>query len=130
MLRCSLCDYSDAYILVKGPATNNTDKKVISKNCASFTNCISKVNNTQIDNAEYIDIVMQNFKSKITGKTGNGRRIYNVEIMVPLKYLSNFWRTLELPLINWEVEFILTWSAGCVIIYTDVANQVPTFTIT
>ena len=47
MLRCSLCDYSDAYILVKGPAANNTDKKVISKNCASFTNCISKVNNTK-----------------------------------------------------------------------------------
>ena len=50
--------------------------------------------------------------------------------MVPLKYLSNFLRTLEMPLINCEVELILTWSAGCVIIYTDVANQVPTFTIT
>ena len=71
-----------------------------------------------------------NLKTKITGQTYNNWRIDNVEIMVPLKYLSNFWRTLELPLINWEVEFILTWSAGCVIIYTDVANQVPTFTIT
>ena len=50
--------------------------------------------------------------------------------MVPLKYLSNFWRTLEMLLINCEVEFISTWSAGCVIIYTDVANQNPTFTIT
>ena len=69
MLRSSLCDYSDAYILVKeditvnNPATatvaaNNTDKKVIFKNCAPFTNCISKINNEQIDNAEYIDIVM------------------------------------------------------------------------
>ena len=54
----------------------------------------------------------------------------DVEIMVPLKYLCNFWKTLETPLINCEVEFILTWSADCVIIYTDVANQVPTFTIT
>ena len=53
-----------------------------------------------------------------------------VEIIVPLKYLSNFWRTLEMPLINCEVEIILAWSADCVIIYTDVANQVPTFTIT
>ena len=35
--------------------------------------------------------------------------------MVPLKYLSNFWRTLELPLINCEVNFILTWSSTCVI---------------
>ena len=67
--RSSLCDYSDAYILVKGnitvnntaaagAAANNTNKKVIFKNCAPFTNCISKINNTQIDNAEYIDIVM------------------------------------------------------------------------
>ena len=69
MLRSSLCDYSDAYILVKGnitvnntaadgAAANNTNKKVIFKNCAPFTNCISKTNNTEIDNAEYIDIVM------------------------------------------------------------------------
>ena len=50
--------------------------------------------------------------------------------MVPLKYLCNFWRTLEKRLINCEVELILIWSAGCVIIYTDVANQNPTFTIT
>ena len=69
MLRSSLCDYSDAYIHVKenvsvnntaadGAAANNTNKKEILKNCAPFTNCISKINNTQIDNAEYIDIVM------------------------------------------------------------------------
>ena len=60
----------------------------------------------------------------------NNNGIINVEIMVTLKYLSNFWRTLEMPLINCEVELILTWSAGCVIIHTDVANQVPTFTAT
>ena len=66
MLRSSLCDYSDAYILVKGnitvnntaAAANNTNKKVIFKNCAPFTSCISKINNTQIDNAEYIDITI------------------------------------------------------------------------
>ena len=50
--------------------------------------------------------------------------------MIPLKYLSNFWRTLEMPLINCEVELILNWSTNCLIIYTDVANQIPTFTIT
>ena len=59
MLRSSLCDYSDAYILVKGNKTvnntaagavaNNTNKKVIFKNCAPLTNCISKLNNEQID---------------------------------------------------------------------------------
>ena len=69
-----------------------------------------------------------NFKTKIKGQT-NCDGIINIEILVPLKYLSNFWRNLEMPLINCEAEPILTWSAGWVIIYTDVANQVPTFTI-
>ena len=193
MLRSSLCDYSDAYILVKGnitvnntaddgAAANNTNEKVIFKTCPPFTSCITKINNEDIDNAKYIDIVMPmhnlieysdnysktseslwqhckempalnnngditdfnganatdsfNFKNKITGQTaadnnnGNLAGRVDVEIMVPLKYLSNFWRTLEMSLINCEIELILDWSANCVIIYTDVANQVPTFTIT
>ena len=71
-----------------------------------------------------------NFKAKITRQTDDYGKMNDVEIMVPLKYLSNFWRSLEMALINCEVELILTWSAGCVIIYTDVADQVPTFTIT
>ena len=69
MLRSSLCDYSDAYILVKGTITvanaaiataaaNNVDKKVIFWNCAPFTNCISRINNTQVDDAHDIDVVM------------------------------------------------------------------------
>ena len=187
MLRSSLCDYSDAYILVKGnialnntvgagAAANNTNKKVIFKNCAPFTNCISKINNTQIDNAEYIDIVMPmynlieysdnysktsrslwqyfkdipavnnngdivdfnganatdsfNFKAKVTGQTDDDGQKNNVETMVSLKYLSNFSKTLEMPLINYEVDLILTWSANCVIAYTNVANQDATFEIT
>ena len=68
-------------------------------------------------------------KQKVTGQTDNNGRM-DIEIMVPLKYLSKFRRTLEMPLINCEIELILTWSANCVIIYTDVANQNPTFTIT
>ena len=70
-----------------------------------------------------------NFKTKITCQTNNNG-IINVEIMVPWKYLSNFWRTLEMPLVNCEIELILAWSRNCVIIYTDVNNQVPTFTVT
>ena len=163
MLKSSLCDYNDAYIFVKGTITvnntaaegaaaNNTNKKVIFKNCASFTNCISAINNAQVDNPKDIDIVMPmfnlieysdnyaktsgslwqycldkpalnngaivdfddghlsdsfNFKAKITGQTGNNGT-KNIEIMVPLKYLSSFWRTLEMPLINYEVNLILT----------------------
>ena len=71
MLKSSLCDYSDAYILVKGTITiagagydaaarqaDERDKGVIFKNCAPFTNCISEINNIQVDNAKDIDIVM------------------------------------------------------------------------
>ena len=69
MLKSSSCDYSDAYVLVKGTISvnntagagvvaNNIDKKVIFKNCAPFTNCISEINNKQVDNAKDIDIVM------------------------------------------------------------------------
>ena len=71
-----------------------------------------------------------NFKAKITDQTNDDGETNNVEIMVPLKYLSNFWRTLEMPLINCEIELILTWSRNSVIISTDIANQIPTFTIT
>ena len=186
MLKSSLCDYSDTYILVKGTITvnntaaqgaaaNNTNKKVIFKNCAPFTNCISEINNTQIENAKDIDIVMPmynlieysdnyaktigilwqyckdipardnndeiaafdannltdsfKFKAKITGETGD-EGTKDVEIMVPLKYLSNFWRTLETSLINCEVNLILTWSSTCVIASVIVANQAATFAIT
>ena len=186
MLKSSFCDYSDAYILVKrtisvnntaaaGAAVNNDNRKVIFKNCAPFTNCISEINNTQVDNAKDIDIVMPmynvieysdnyaktsgslwqyckdipardvnneitefrvnnttdsfKFKAKITGQTGDdGTK--DVEIMVPLKYLSNFWRTLEMPLINCEVNLILTWSSTCVLIATNIPNQNATFAIT
>ena len=59
----------------------------------------------------------KSFKSKvkITGKTPSNGNTKDVEIIVPLKYLSNFWRTLEMPLINCEVNLILTWSKDCVI---------------
>ena len=58
---------------------------------------------------------MFKYKIKVTGKTPAAGNTINVEIAVPLKYLSNFWRTLEIPLINCEVNLILTWSKDCVI---------------
>ena len=69
MLRSSSCDYGDAYILVKGnisvsntaaegAAANNAAKKEIFKTCAPFTSWVSKINDTQIDDVEYVDIVM------------------------------------------------------------------------
>ena len=59
----------------------------------------------------------ESFKSKvkIAGNTPNNGNTKNVEIIVPLKYLSNFWRKLEMPLINCTVNLILTWSKDCLI---------------
>ena len=71
MLKSGLCDYSDTYIIVKGTVTitgavvdavarqaDKRNKGVVFKNCAPFTNCKSEINNTEVDNAKDIDIVM------------------------------------------------------------------------
>ena len=50
--------------------------------------------------------------------------------MVPLKYLGNFWRALEMPLINCEINLILIWFTNCVIVSSTVANQNATFELT
>ena len=92
-----------------------------------------KIVNNNGDIADYKGVNATNsfnIKTKITGQTDYNGRIDNVETIVPLKYLSNFWRTLERPLINCEVNLILTWSSDCVINYTNVANEVPIFAIT
>ena len=101
MLMYNLIEYSDDYLKTSRslwqyckeiPAVNNVS------NIVDFT-----ATNTT-DSSE--------FKTKIIGKT-NDDGIINVEIMVSLKYLNNFWRTTEMPLINCEVELILTWAMGC-----------------
>ena len=172
ILRSNLCNYADAYIFVKGTITitgagdddaakqlDERNKGVILKNCAPFTKCTSRINNTDIDNAQGIDTVMlmynlieysdnysntsgslwqyykddpkdnigqsESFKSKIkiTGKTPAAGNTKDVEIIVPLKYLRNFWRKLEIPLINCEVDLILTWSKDFVIINSTGAEK-------
>ena len=124
-------------ITITGAAADDTAKWldernnwVILRNYTPFTGCISEINNTQINNAKDLDVVMlmynlieyrdnysktsgslwqcyrdetnnnitesESFKSKIktTGKTTNDGNTKNVQIAVPLKYFSNFWRTL------------------------------------
>ena len=66
------------------------------------------------------------FKQEITGQTGNSGTKY-VEIMVPLKHLSNFWRALEMPLINCEISIYLKWSKNYILITGTGANQNPGF---
>ena len=140
---------------------------MIFKNYAPFTNCISGINNTQVDDAQDMDIVMhmynlikyidaysktswslwQNyreepaldnnlsiidfpandndnilfkFKQKITEQTENRK---DAEIIVPLKHLTSFWRTLEIPLITCEITLQLKWSIDCFLV-AAAANQV------
>ena len=182
MRRSSLFDYSHAYILVGGDITvaplaagrgnnKNNNFQVVFTSCALFTYCISEINNTQIDGAKEIDVIMPmysltkygnnysktwgslwqyhrdepaltnasiidnfpgkstsyKFKRKITGSTGDdGTKA--VQIMFPLKYLSNFWRTPEKPLINYEIILIMIWSVNCVI-SNAIANQETAFLI-
>ena len=160
MLRSDLCDYSDAYIVLKGTITaegdnnaNKPNKNLAFKNNAPFINCISKISGVKIDNAEDLDVVLSmynlleysknyrkttgsvwnyyrdepsnplssnsesfKYKTSITGKTTeNNDSLTNVKVVIPLKYLSNFWRSLNIPLINFEIELILTWSKNCVL---------------
>ena len=186
MLRSSLCDYSDACILVKGtitvtaPGVNNDannirDKKnrpVILKNNAPFRSCITRINGELIEDASDLDIVIPmynlleysknyrkiieslynyyrdelsddaddnnfdnikvvnsntfKYKNKKTGNTYNvdtGIDGYDVnktgkqeiELAIPLKYLGNFWRALNIPLISCEVSLDLKWNKNCVI---------------
>ena len=180
MLRSDLCDFSDAYIVVKGnitvtnPDNAKRNKTVTFNNNAPFINCISKINDVKIDNAEDLDVVMpmynlleysKNYK-KTTGslwnyyrdqasnslstnsesfkyKTSITENTYNIgvgeeeyvankvgknetEVVIPLKHLSNFWRSLNIPLINCEVELILTWPKNCILGDMTVSNNPPT----
>ena len=97
-IESSLCDYSDAYILITGNVTSGgNDTKAAFKNCAPFTTCKTCV--------------------KITA----------VKIVLSLKYLSNFWRSFEMPLINCKVKLLLTWNETCIL--SSEANN-PTFAVT
>ena len=86
-------------------------------------------NNNIVDFPAINNSIPFKFKEKVAGGTGKtGRK--DTEIMVPLKYLTNFWRRLEIPLMNCEISLILTCSANCFLLAVTVANQVPTFEIT
>ena len=167
MLRSHLCDYNDAYIVVKGDiivdGIQNRDKcnrNLVLRNNAPFISCILKINGALIDNAEDLAVVIPayglleysknysktsgslrnyyrdepnnppadnynadpivnsasfKYKNSITGKTPANGDTKEVEFAVPLKYLSNFWKTLDMPLVNCEVSLSLIWSKNCVL---------------
>ena len=158
-LESSLCDYSGAYILVTENITatpNNAATQVVFKNCAPFEKCRTEINETFIDEADFINITMPRYnlieyndnysdtsgslwnfkrdeitnnanvtndnnaplfkyKSNLIGDTKNNGTKNGVKIAVLLKYLSNFWRSLEMPLINCKVELSLKWYETCLL---------------
>ena len=161
MLRSDLCDYSDAYIVIKGDITlegdndaNERNNNLAFKNNAPFINCISNLNDVKIDNVKDLDVVMPmynlleysknykrttgslwsysrdessnplssnsesfKYKTNIIGKTPEDNdSLTDVKVVIPLKHLRNFWRALNIPLINSEIELILTWSKKCVLV--------------
>ena len=187
MLKSSICDYSDACILVSGNVkltgegaddaakqTDERDKEVIFNIFVPFTKCKSEINNAQVDDAKEIGVVTprynlieysdnhskisgsvwryyrdepnstltdsESFKSnvKITRKSPGNGNTKDVKIAVPLKYFSNFWRTLKILLINCEINLILTCSSTFVITnstgegtfaITDTKHYVPVVTL-
>ena len=145
-IESSLCDYSDAYILVTGNINSRgNDTKSAFKNCAPFRTCITQINETFVDEAKHIIITMPmynlieysdnysdtsgslwnfkrdeiinnadvtnddnaplfKYKANLIDNTENNGIKNGVKIAVPLKYLRNFWRSLEMSLINCKVE--------------------------
>ena len=159
MLISDLCDFYDAYIVVKGNITleddndgNKRNKNLAFKNNAPFINFISKINGVKIDNAKDLDVAMLMYnlleyskdyrkttrslcnyyrdepsnplssnsgffknKTSIVVKTPEDNdSLTNAKVVIPLEYLSNFWRNLNISLINCEVELILISCKNCV----------------
>ena len=86
-------------------------------------------NNNIIDFLANSDnIISFKLEQQITGQTEN-RGTKNVKIVVLLKYLSNFRRTIEMSLINCEINLHLKWSEQCILVAGTAANQVPKFKI-
>ena len=123
----NLIEYSDDYFDTSG-------------NLWQFKRDEQPINN----NGAFIDITAENsssfkYKSNLIGNTdadGANRKKEGVKIAVPLKYLSNFWRSLEMPLINCKVEISLKWHANCILssagtaaTITDAKFYVPVVTL-
>ena len=115
----NLIEYSDIYLKTSGSLWQYSRDNMALDNNDKIIDFSANSNNSN----------SFKFNQQITEQTGN-RDTKNVEITVPLKYLSNFWRTLEIPLINCEISFQLKWSKDCFLVSVDAANQLPESKIT
>ena len=180
-LEPSLCEYSDAYILITGniiATPNNDATQVAFKNCEPFKDFWTDINDTFVNYEDFIDIAIPmynlieysdsysdtsgslwdfkgdeivnnadvtnddnapsfKYKASIIGNMGDNRRMDGAKTAVPLKYLNNFWRSLEMQLINCKVELLLNWIERCILTVantgtlkiTDVKRYVPIVTL-
>ena len=118
MLMYNLMEYSDFYQKTSGSLWQYYRNKPARNNNGEIIDFADNNNNASFK-----------FKRQTTGQTRN-HDSKDVEIMVPLKYLSNIWRTLEMPLITYEISLQLKWTKNCTIVASIVNNQNPSFQIT
>ena len=91
------------------PMYNFTDK-----NYRKTTGSLWNYYRDELSNALSSNSGSFKYKTSITGKTPeNNDSLRDARIVIPLKYLSNIWKSLNIPLINCEVELILIWSKNC-----------------
>ena len=104
----NLVEYSDNYSDTSGSLWHfNRDEQ-------------PKENNKNLSNLSADNSSSFKYKSNLISVLPNGGSKNGLKIVVPLKYLSNFWRSLEMPLINCKIELSLTWHQNCIL--SNVAN--------
>ena len=114
----NLLEDSDNYCMTWGSLWNYFRDK---------TNDDANVNNAarnKINNNKTIKSKPFEYKAKLVGIMPNNNNILDAEVVVPLKYLSNFWRYFNLPLINCEIELDLSWSKECIISEISIVSAI------
>ena len=111
MLMYNLLEYSDKYSMTSGRLWNYYRDEI---NDDANENANSRINKNKKITSKYF-----HYKQKLTGSTPNDSNILDTEIVVVLNYLSNFWRSLDLVLINCEIEIDLKLTENCLLIEKD-----------
>ena len=107
MLLYNLLKYSNNFSIISGSLWNYYRDEI---NDDPNKNVNNRINNNKSMTSKSFE-----YKTKLIGSTPNNNNTLDAEVVVPLKKLSNFWRSLELPLINCEIEFDFSWSKECII---------------
>ena len=109
MWMCNLLEYSDNYSITSRSLWNYYRDEV---NDDANENNASRI---KINNNEKITGKSFEYNTKLMGSTPDNNNVLDTEVVVSLKYLSNFWRSLDLPLIICKIELYLSWSKACIV---------------